>query len=269
MTTWQVLCLLFYLKFHANLDARLRDRQLRGSQLQLGLAWPIKRGINTDPYLDDDGNDDEDIAIEFESPISGISFRFVTPGESLAFLSWIISPVHLHAAMDYIARIRLSPRPTRFESLHPDRETLSRFYVNSRYILVKEERSSPSDKREDSFSLLAHLFSLFPHLAIEPALFYRVTVPFASPLDVPEDLTNRLIRSSSPTPLFRATRDAARRPSRSIYSARPGPDPIFPRYEIIPNTYNLDDGTGVSTICYLSQEAGIGPCTQQTAICVS
>lgn len=164
------------------------------------------------------------------------------------------------------------PRPPRFESLHPDRETLSRFYVYSRYILVKEERSSPSDKREDGlFSLLAFPSppSFFPIWRSSLALFYRVTVSFASPLDVPGDLTNRLIRSSSPTPLFRATRDAVRRPSRSIYSARPGSDPIFPRYEIIPNTYNLDDGTGVSTICYLSQEAGIGPCTQQTAICVS
>lgn len=182
----------------------------------------------------------------------------------------------VHAAMDYRAN-SLFPRPTCFdESLHPNRETLSRFYVYLWYILVKEKRSSPSDKREDG--LFPFLARLSPSPSPPPfppiwrsclALFYSVTVSFASPSDVPEDLTNRLIRSFFQTPLYRATRDAVRHPSRSIYSVRLGPDPIFLRYEIIPNTYNLEDGIGVSTICYLSQKAKIGPCAQQTTICVS
>lgn len=109
----------------------------------------------------------------------------------------------------------------------------------------------------------------FPHLAIvsRSLLPYHCLLRFSPGCPGgPYESFNSIF---PPTPLFRATRVAVRRPSRSIYSARPGPDPIFPRYEIIPNTYNLDDGTGVSTICYLSREAEIGPCTQQTAICVS
>lgn len=154
-------------------------------------------------------------------------------------------------------------RPTR--SLHPDRETLSRFYVYSRYILVKEERSSPSDKKMGSFPFSP----FFPHLAIVSCSLLPCHCLLRFSPGCPGGPYESFNSIFPPTPFFHATRDAVRRPSRSIYSARPGPDPIFPRYEIIPNTYNLDDGTGVSTICYLSREAGIGPCTQQTAICVS